>query len=433
MVLIISFDAVGDKIFERLLTKPNFAAFASQCTVARGADTVFLSNTYPVHSSVVTGVTVDKHGLISNTTAFPSGDHPPWLYHAKLLRAKTLWQAAAEKGLRTAAVLWPVTGGAKEIQYNIPELAIQKGQNQVVENLREGSKLLQIGSILKYRKYLNGTQPDRDKFVTACSVDILKKHKPDLALIHFSAYDALCHIHGEDFDQLEPALQVMDDGLGALLNAAGENAQVILFSDHAQLNVHHCTTPNDILVNMGLLVKLDGGGGYAKPADNPEPPFIECCGGSAFLYPGNTQPAILAEIRRRLETSEGFARFLTPEEIRISGRGLGSLPPGEQSPGGQASEGQNPRVQTPVGFCCLPGYTLENTPNEHKGQHGYPLDYDQYKVFYMARGRGIPRGKTVTGGSLLDIAPLTLAMFAAEGYTLDMGGLPPARGDFYGG
>jgi hypothetical protein len=392
MVLIISFDAVGDKLFEKLLSRPVFAAFAAQSTVSRAADSVFLSNTYPVHTSVITGVPPCQHGLISNTVPFPSA-HPQWLYHAKLIKAKTLWQAAAEQGLKVATVLWPVTGGAKEIRYNVPELLIQPGQNQLIENLREGSKLLQLQLFLKHGKKLHGAkQPDLDNFSAACMADILKHKKPDLALVHLTAFDTLCHHYGETA-AFESAIDALDANLGMLLDAAGTDAQVILFSDHAQLDVQKTLLPNEA---------------FAKDLKNGT--FIECCGGSAFFHPRKTAPDEIAQIRNRAAVSEGFARFLTAEEMRVSGHS-----------------------ELPFGFCALPGYAYENTDTGHKGQHGYPLDYENYKVFYMARGRGVPRGKTVRGGSLLDIAPLALRLFSTDGYNLQMSGLKPAREDFFEG
>jgi hypothetical protein len=380
-LLIISFDAVGDTVFDKLRAYPHFAAFAAQCTTHRGADTVFLSNTYPVHTSVVTGVLPETHGLISNTDPFPSA-HPVWWYHARRIKAKTLWQTAHEKGLTVATVLWPVTAGAKEIRYNLPELLIQPEQNQLVENLREGSKLLQLILWLRHRKLLDGTrQPALDRFAVACMKDILTRRRPDLALVHLTAYDTLCHHYGQTAAALEPALQSLDDGLGTLLAAAGEDASVILFSDHAQLDVRSAMLPNDVLIGMGLL-RAAPGGGYRGGGI-----FIECCGGSAFLHPGPASPGIIAEIRRRLAGLPGFNRFLTAEEMRASGR-----------------------PELPLGFCALPGYCIEALDEDYRGQHGYPLDYADYKVFYMARGQGIPEGASVAGGSLLDIAPLAISL-----------------------
>jgi len=149
-LLLISFDAVGDVFFDRMMARPNFRALAKRAAVRRGVDSVFVTNTYPVHTSVVTGVPPGVHGLTSNTEPFPVR-HAKWRYESKEIQAKTIWQMAAARGRKVAAVLWPVTGGAKEIRWNIPELLVQPGENQIRMNLQYGSKLIQLREVLKHR------------------------------------------------------------------------------------------------------------------------------------------------------------------------------------------------------------------------------------------------------------------------------------------
>jgi hypothetical protein len=368
---------------------PNTAAFLRSAALVRDVSSIFLTNTYPIHASVVTGLPQSEHGLISNTTPFPER-YPEWRYRASHIKKKTLWQAAAEQGISVAAVLWPATGGAGEIKWNIPEMVPRPGDKQLLLNLKNGSKLAQIRLWLRYRRLLAGTaQPALDRFAGACMADILRRG-PGLALMHFTAYDGLCHKHGEDFGVLDKALAVMDGELGKLLGAVGEETAVILFADHAQLPVENTLLPNDTLVEMGLL-RRDEAGAYRIGEQGC---FIECCGGAAFLHPGkleNTGP-----LRQKLEQSPGFKRWLREDELRAAGRG-----------------------ELPAGFCPLPGYHYEACDKGEKGQHGYPLDYEGYKVFYAVRSPGVCRGKLLRGGSLLDIAPLALR-FLGEG-------LPPER------
>ncbi|MDR2655144.1 MAG: ectonucleotide pyrophosphatase/phosphodiesterase [Oscillospiraceae bacterium] len=401
-LLIISFDAVGDHLFEELLRLKNFAAFAAQCTAARGVSSVFLTNTYPVHASVATGLSPGRHGVISNTEPFP-GAFPRWNYHARRLKAVPLWKAAHSAGLRSAAVLWPVTGGAKEIRYNLPELMVQPGQSQLIENMREGSRFMQLRLWLRYGHLMNGlTQPDLDNFSTACMLNILKSHRPELAFMHWTAYDTLCHKYGEE-SAVKEALPALDKNLGLLLNAAGDGASVILFSDHAQIDLKHEILPNDILVGMGLLKKAPEKG-YEEGAT-----YIECCGGSAFMHPGRAGFDMLKEIRRRIQELEGFERFLTTDELLECGR-----------------------PELPFGFCAKPGFSFEIFGKGEKGQHGYPRGYDNYGVFYMARGQYVPQGRSVSGGSLLDIAPIAVRLLSDMGHRLIMPDIGAAREDFFG-
>lgn len=390
-LLLISYDAVGDKEFGRLMQYPNFARLARQAVVVREVDSVFITNTYPVHTSIITGVAQQKHGITSNTNPFPQ-ENSPWWYQAKRIKAQTLWQAAAHAGLQTAAVMWPVTGGAKEIRWNIPEIMVQPGENQVAVNLTYGSKLAQLGAFLRHRKLLQGIeQPARDKFAAACMADFLRK-KPALALMHFTAYDSLCHEYGCTAPQLEQALAALDENLGLLLSCIDEDTDVIVFSDHAQLDAPNQFMPNDILCDMGLLHK-DGAGRYAQGDI-----FIECCGGSAFLH-GTPAPPQQEELRRRLEQHPGFNRYLTSQEMAVCGR-------------------QN----LLFGFAAKIGWQCAKRPIPEIANHGYPLDYDGYKVFYMAKGPSFGAGRQLQGGSLLDITPA-----AAESLGLPMQGLRPLR------
>lgn len=384
-LLIISFDAVGDMEYPLLLRRPAFARLVAGAQVHRAVPSLYPTNTYPVHCSIATGQMPVRHGLVGNTDPFPAR-HPRWWYQARRLKAKTLWQAAAQKGLCTAAVMWPVTAGAKEIRYNIPELMAQPGENQLRLNLKYGSKLLQAHMFLRYGKLLKGiAQPDRDYFTAACMAHVLRHRAPELALMHLTAYDSLCHEHGRGSPKLEAAYEALDKNLALLLQAAAGRYDVLLFSDHAQLPVHAPLLPNSLLEARGLLNK-DENGDYI-PGDC----FFECAGGSAFLHPGGLADAQVEELRQAVQAQAGFGRLLTPEEMRVCGRqGL------------------------PFGFAAHPGWACEAFESGEKANHGYPVDYADYRVFYLWHGAGNKPGE-VQGGSLLDVTRL-----AAEALQLDM-------------
>ncbi len=370
-LLIISLDAVGDILFERLLDLPNFNAIADESAVWREVDSIFPTNTYPVHASVVTGKNPDQHGVLGNTEPYPC-EHPKWRYEEKHIRTRTLWQAAAIKGLAVAAVMWPVTAGAKSVRYNIPEIMKRPGENQILLNLRYGSKLLQLREFSRHMRLLDGiSQPALDSFTTACMCDILREKKPDLAFVHLTAFDSLCHIYGHGAPELEIAFESLDKSLSLLLDAA-EEMDILAFSDHAQLDVKDHVLPNDNLGQAGIAG------------------FFECAGGSAFYHSDGADSAAAEKAAGLASELPGFARFLAVEEMRVSGHG-----------------------DLPFGFCFLPGYACHAKPSRERATHGYPVDWPDYKVFYMLRQRG--REPCVsTGGSLLDIAPLAARVLGVE-------------------
>ena len=370
-MLIISFDAVSDTVFkDKLLFYPNISSFAKTAEVRLGVETVFLSNTYPTHCSIATGLLPKDHGVISNTEPFPD-PNPKWTTEASLFKSKPLWQSASEAGLKVAAVLWPVTCGSPHIRYNIPEVHIQPGENQVRANLKAGSKLLQLDVLLRYKSLLKGEkQPELDDFITSCAAYILKKKKPALTFVHLICFDAFSHRHGPYSDELEPAFESLDKNLGRLLQAAGDKP-VMIVSDHACVSVHTCLNPNDMLYDMGLAEKC----------------FFECCGGSAFFYPCGIPENVTIEVKEKVAGSVGFSRFLTESEMRDSGR-----------------------TALPFGYGLMEGYMVDHLPCDHKGTHGYPTDMPDYRVFYAVRGDGFSPGKTSTGGSILDINSIAKKM-----------------------
>ena len=387
-LLIISLDSIGDDMYGRLVAhSPHFARLAEQGQVHRGVTSVFLTNTYPIHTSIATGLTSKHHGVLNNTQPFPVR-HPRWCYEAKNIKAKTLWQAAAAKGLKTATVLWPVTGGDRSITYNIPELLKQPDENQILLNLKYGSKLFQLHMLLKYGKILGGEgikQPEIDNFSVACMTYLLRKKAPDLAMVHLTCFDSLCHEHGLDSPMIETAYAAMEKNLGELLTAADWRYNLLLFSDHSQLPVTDSLLPNRLLKERGW-IRVDESGEYI-PGDC----FFECCGGSAFLHPGGLTQNQVEALKGAVQAMDGFGRLLSADEMDVCGRG-----------------------ELPFGFAAEPGWDCAGYGGHERANHGYPVNYDNYKVFYLCHGEGFAPG-LIRGGDLLD-----LTAHAASVLDLDM-------------
>ena len=117
-LLLVSFDAVGSDELSVLKNLPNFKRIFSQGSIFPDLKTVFISNTYPIHASIATGVVPHVHELTSNVMLQPDNPKPWWNYDSRLLKAEPIWDNAAKKGLTTAAVMWPVTAYAKNIRWN---------------------------------------------------------------------------------------------------------------------------------------------------------------------------------------------------------------------------------------------------------------------------------------------------------------------------
>ena len=100
---------------------PTLRAFLKDGTYAEGVTGVVPTLTYPSHTTLVTGVWPSVHGIYANAKFDPTQSHKNDSYwYAKDIKAKTLWEAAFAAGLSTANVGWPVTVGAKGLDYSLP-------------------------------------------------------------------------------------------------------------------------------------------------------------------------------------------------------------------------------------------------------------------------------------------------------------------------
>jgi len=333
-LIVLSFDGVKDTEFEKMAENskkyPNIAKFKKDAVYYNNVSTTFVSNTYPIHSCISTGKLPHEHGIISNLQGVTEQGEV-WAQDAGMIRSKTIWDAAAQNGLRVASIAWPVTCKAN-IKYNLPEVHVLKGQNRLIEHLKNGSFGFQFRSFLRHKHKLNGlTEPNLDDFLVSCALDVLKKKNTDLLLLHMLAYDFICHECGLDGNKLEFAKASLDKNLGRILEVTGSDATVLIFSDHGHLNVKENIDLNKI---------------FGKNS-------FEQCGGSAF--------ALNIDKGKNLESFPWFGRYLRQEEMQESGYSIKS----------------KFGIGAKVGFSFGTG--------RHKANHGYPKDYPEYNVFYAIK------------------------------------------------
>lgn len=362
----VSLDAVSSSDLTSLLAYPNFAELRRQSTLVRDVSSVFISNTYPAHSSIITGVHPHKHGLVENLFLNPEKPYPDWRFDARLVKAPKLYDKARERGLRVCAILYPVTGRA-EIRYNLPEIPGQMSTlRRLALTLSRGSAGFILANFLRFGRYFKGSaEPALDDFTARIAADTLVRHKPELLLLHLIDTDSQKHDFGPQSEQALDSLARHDQRLGLLIQAlkrAGtyEETGMIIFSDHGCLKVHATVDPNDFLVREGLVKKTRG-----RVTDLRA--YFHNTGGTAFLkiYDAERKDEIKAKVSRIL--AENYAlRELSPEEMRISGMDR------DYALGVEAAEG----------FAF-------GTP--HLGQHGYSLSQKDIPPSIWQRERRSPR------------------------------------------
>lgn len=100
-IYIISLDAFGASDLAYAKTLPNFKFLMERSAQVEKVETVYPSLTYMAHTSIMTGVYPNKHGITNNTYLQPQRKSPDWHWYAKDIKVPTLFDAAHEKGYKT--------------------------------------------------------------------------------------------------------------------------------------------------------------------------------------------------------------------------------------------------------------------------------------------------------------------------------------------
>ena len=386
-LLMVSFDAVGSQDIDVLLTLPNFASLCARGTLVREVSSVFVSNTYPTHTTIQTGVLPRTHGIIDNDFKEPGQKGERWRFHVKYIQARTLIDEAAKAGKTVCTVLYPVTGGSPNIRFNFVEIAGHlPALLRIGRMLRYGSTGYVMSAFLRFgRLMLTHDHAGLDLFTTAIACDTIRRRKPDLTMVHLLNADLEKHHFGPDSPEAGESLHQLDNRLGELISSlqkAGlyDSTSIIVFSDHNCCTVHTAIKPNELLSKYGL--------SYSDA-------YFHSAGGCCFLriYNQQKKTEISAFVQDSL-LSPGFARLLTAEEMYTSGADS----------------------EFAYGFAAADGFCFGTF---EAGQHGYTLDRDQYYTFYLAAGGKVPVNEVRTGGSLLNICPLAVDLLELEPWPME--------------
>ncbi len=293
-------DAHGMKI-------PYLRTLLRDGTYAEGVVGIWPTITYPSHTTLLTGVWPDRHGITNNQEFDPLQKFGgAWNWYAAGIHAPTLWQAAHKAGLRTASVGWPVSVGATDVDFLIPEY--WRGQNvsgstdpqdrMLMAALSRPAALLQQLEAAA-GPYMNGndTSIGGDETKTRYALEILRRFKPGFMTLHLSSLDDTQHAHGPFSPEACADLEAIDGMVERLAHqefANNPSAIVIIVSDHGFMNITH---------NINLAV-----------------PFIQAGLAQGTMNPVTKAPEIsnCARARRRQRVSRnGRARQLS----RAQGQG----------------------------------------------------------------------------------------------------------------
>lgn len=366
--------------------------------------------TYPSHTTLMTGVAPARHGILQNHPFDPlERDGGEWYWYAQDIRVPALWDVAAQAGLTTASVDWPVTVGA-HITYNIPQywrtyLPDEPGDRKLARALATPGLLEEAERALG--PYPSGYVYDVDADVRRArfSAFLLETKRPQLQLVYFSGLDGAQHEHGPFSAEAFMALEGIDALVGEV-RAAAERASegqalVAVVSDHG-----FAWMDTELNVNAALRAA-----GLQRLDANGAPTNWQACawsagGSTAVMLRDRKDEVTLRAVGQILhglakDPKNHVERILEGEEVRAAG-GF-------------------PDASFVVGMLPKPGVP---GPLVHAyGIHGLlPSNPDMDAAFIMA-GPGIAAGRNLGRIDMRDVAPtlagrLGLVMATADGRDL---------------
>lgn len=384
---------------------PHLQQMARQGVYAQGVTGVFPTVTYPSHTSLITGVTPAKHGILYNTQFEAGSEDGQWYTDTKLIHAETLWEAVRKAGLRSASVSWPVSVGAP-VDYNIPEIwskenpADRRGataQYATPKGLFEEAVANATGQ-LQINDY-NLSSPAMDQNLARIAGYIIRTYKPNLLTIHLPCTDGAQHAEGRESELLRRTIAGADNAIGILQDAlqkAGikDSTTIIVSGDHGFVNTHSSLAPNIWLTKKGLI----GKGGK----DDWKAWFIPT-GGAAFLRLKNSKDmATLQQVRQMLEElPEAYRKLFRiiekPELVKAGGDPDAVL-----------------ALAAVQGIAFNSATTGEEFRASKGGTHGYYPDFYEIQTGFVASGAGIKKGGVLPVMSLTDVAPAIAWLLGIE-------------------
>ncbi|MDX1978815.1 MAG: ectonucleotide pyrophosphatase/phosphodiesterase, partial [Bryobacteraceae bacterium] len=258
-LLVISVDGLDHRYLRDAaklgLRIPNMRKLAQQGEWADGVLGVVPTVTWPSHTTLITGVRPDQHGILGNRR--PRSEGGDYYWTADLLKTKTLWHATRAARKTSAAITWPVTVNA-DIDYNLPEaFARRNGGGMDLATIEAKATKGLVAEIAKADPTFRQEWMD-DRTRAIATAYLLKNKRPDLLLLHFVDHDAAAHDHGPFTPEANKSMEYTDELIGQLIEAAGNDYVIALTADHGFERIDRIIVP-PVPASPGLLMATTEG------------------------------------------------------------------------------------------------------------------------------------------------------------------------------
>jgi hypothetical protein len=374
---------------QRGLKIPTLRSIAAKGAYATDVVNVIPTVTYPNHTTLITGVRPDVHGISNNVAFDPlKQNEDGWEWYAADIKTPTLWDVVHAKGGVVASLGWPVSVDA----LSTPGLVAELEQ-------ASATPISAIGS---------DTSPDADAAKARFSVAMYKLKRPTLFTIHLSSLDHVQHQYGPGTPEAHAALERIDADVLTILTAARKaepSVVVVIVSDHGFAPVSKAVNLYRPFIDAGLITL---GPSTHKPTGWEAEPWGGASAAVVLARPDDA--ALKAKVKALLDKlaadpAYGFDRVIDEEEIKRRG----------------IAGGATFYINFKLGYEMGDSFDAPPvTPTLIRGSHGWFTDYPEMHSTFMIEGPGID-----TRGSLGQIDMRDIAPTVAKVLKVDM---PTAQG-----
>ncbi len=376
---------------------------------AEGVIGVWPTLTYPSHTTLLTGVSPTRHGIYGNLEFDPQMRYSgAWHWYASEIQAPTLWKVAHAAGLCTASIGWPVSVGATDVDWLIPEYwrsadpssAVNPEDRLLIAALSRPDTLIQqLEPAAGPYMMGNDTSIGGDEIKTRYALEILRRHKPAFMTIHLSSLDDAQHAHAPfspEADRTREAIDGMVARLAAASVANDPSAVLVVVSDHGFMNISHWVNLYIPFLQAGLIQATFNPQTSAPVVGSwKAEPWL--AGGMAAIMlhdPNDRETA--AQVRALLDKlaadpSSGIAEILDRDAIAKR----------------EAFPDAAFLVVLKPGFylgAATSGSLVTQIPG-NRGSHGFSPEYPEMRASFFAMGAGIAHRRDLGVIDMRRIAP----------------------------
>jgi len=421
-VILISVDGLaGFYLDDKKAHMPTIRKMAREGARAAGMISSFPTVTWPNHTTLVTGTTPAKHGVLGNNyldrktgTAIPLIPDP-LLDKDQIVKTPTIYDVAYKAGLETAAIIWPATRNARTLNYTVPDMkgneSWQKyGTTAWLQELKNiGLPIDRYGPWVLDRS--GGVQ--RDWLYVRMADQLLNVHAPNLLLIHLVEADHAQHRYGPRSGDAYWSVSFSDDRIRDIVDAVkrspkADKTTIIVCSDHGFFPIEKDIKPNVLLKQAGLIT-VEGNNIKKKDA------FCLSQGGGCAVYILNDsrKAEISKELVAKFKKLAGIQAVIEPKDYKS----IGQPTPAEDS------HGADLWLAAESGYSFSGSHSGDEIISKRSsrgGTHGFLPDQPDMLATFVIWGHGIKPGSKLGKIQSIDVAPTMAKLLGVE--------LPTAEG-----